>query len=357
MEPMHGLTLGVLGIDHGHIFNMLGNMLKQGCKCDYWWSEGEATTEADFLATFPSLTRVVERQQILENPAIDMILISAVPEDRATLAIEAMRAGKDVMVDKPGCTTLAQLASIKQCVKDTGRIWSVNFSERFEVPAVVKAEELVAAGAIGQVKQTLGVGPHQQGNYQRPPWFYKRQRFGGILCDIGSHQIDQFLFFTGSEDVKISHALVENTTRPEYPEFQDYGELVLTGDCGHGYIRVDWFTPDALGVWGDGRLTILGDEGYIELRKYIDVGRESTGNHLYLANGKNVEHIDCNNVELTYSRRLINDVHERSETACLQQHTFKTMELAITAQMIAEGASTEGAVGKLANPPGANLHG
>lgn len=334
----NGLKLGVLGIDHAHIFNMLGNMLNHGCQCEHWWSAEPTTNDANFADAFPSIARVDDKAKIIEDPDIDMILVSAVPADRASLAIAAMEAGKDVMVDKPGCTSLEQLQAIRDCVKRTGKIWTVNFSERFEVPAVVKAEELVAQGAIGRVIQTMGTGPHQQGLHTRPPWFYKRDRFGGILCDIGSHQIDQFLFFTGSTDVSISHALVENTTKPEHPEFQDFGEVVLNGDKGHGYIRVDWFTPAALPVWGDGRLFLLGELGYIEIRKYIDVARENTGNHLYLANGSNVEHIDCNDVELTYSPRLIADIQHRSETAVTQEHTFRTMELALLAQQHAEAA-------------------
>lgn len=331
-----GLKLAVMGIDHPHIFSMLNNMLAHGCGCEQWWTDGQAFTADDFQASFPDCRKVEDRQRILDDPDVDMVLISAVPEDRAALALEAMRAGKDVMVDKPGCTTLEQLAELRACVASTGRIWSVNFSERFEVPAVVKAEELVAAGAIGTVKQTIGTGPHHQGLNRRPDWFFQRRRFGGILCDIGSHQVDQFLFFTGSTDVSVSHALVENTTRPEHPEFQDFGEMVLTGNRGHGYIRVDWFTPDGLGVWGDGRLTILGDRGYIELRKYIDVGRDPSGNHLYVVNDDKAEHIDCNDVELTYSPRLIADIHDRTETAVSQQHTFRAMELALTAQQLAE---------------------
>ncbi len=331
------LKLGVLGIDHGHIFNMLGNMLKAGCYCDAWWSEGKANTEEQFVQLYPDLQRANDKTGILDDPDIDMILISAIPADRAALAIAAMEAGKDVMVDKPGCTTLEQLAALRECVQRTGRIWTVNFSERFEVPAVVKAEELVAEGTIGNVVQTLGMGPHQQSLHNRPSWFFQRERFGGILCDIGSHQIDQFLFFTGSTDVTLSHALIENTTRPEHPGFQDYGEVVLTGDKGHGYVRVDWFTPDALPVWGDGRLFILGDQGYIELRKYTDLAREDSGNHLYVANGSKVEYLDCSEVELTYSPRLVNDIKNRTETAVSQEHTFRTMELAIKAQMMAEG--------------------
>jgi predicted dehydrogenase len=271
-----------------------------------------------------------------------MILTSAVASERAAIALEAMAHGKDVMADKPGCTTLAQLAELRAAVARTGRIWTVDFSERFEVPAVVKAEELVAAGAIGRVIQTLGLGPHRQRLASRPEWFFRRESYGGILTDIGSHQIDQFLHFTGSTEVEIVHAHVENTTRPEHPGFQDFGEMTLRGDRGHGYIRVDWFTPDALPVWGDGRLFLLGEAGTIELRKYTDIGRGGSGSHLFLVNAARNEHIDCTDVPLTYFRRLVADVVERSETAVAQAHTFRTMEIALRAQMLAEGDSGAG---------------
>ena len=147
---------------------------------------------------------------------------------------------------------------------------SVNFSERFQVPAVAKAEDLVAQGAIGRVVQTVGLGPHKKNLKTRPDWFFERDRYGGILCDIASHQVDQFLWFTGSDDAQIMHAHVENTTMPDAPGFQDFGEVVLKSTHGHGYIRVDWFTPDGLPTWGDGRLFIQGTDGFIELRKYTD---------------------------------------------------------------------------------------
>ena len=317
-----GLNLGVLGIDHAHIFGMLGNMLANGCRCTHWWSEGQPNTHEAFVSQFPNLERVDDRTRILEDASLDMVLISAVPADRAGLAIEAMEAGKDVMVDKPGCTTLEQLQALKDCVARTGRIWTVNFSERFEVPAVAKAEALGASGAIGAVKQTLGIGPHQQGLHKRPGWFFQRERFGGILCDIGSHQIDQFLHFTGSQRVEVSHALVENTTRPEHPEFQDYGEMVLRSDKGHGFVRLDWFTADGLPTWGDGRLFIQGTDGFIELRKYTDIGRPHVTNNLYLVNGEKNELIPCEGGPLPYFPRLVADVADRTETAAPQDHTF-----------------------------------
>jgi len=329
--------LGVLGIDHGHIFGMLSNMIAQGCTCDIYWTDGPAVTEEKFNNVFQDIEKTTDRRRILDDPEVRLVLISAVPADRAALAIEAMEAGKDVMVDKPGCTTLEDLEKIIQVQKATGRIWSVNFSERFEVPAVTRAEELVFGGAIGRVIQTVGLGPHKQNLKTRPDWFFRRERFGGILCDIGSHQIDQFLHFTGSKDAQVVHALVENTTMPDHPGFQDFGEMVLRSDRGHAYVRVDWFTPDGLPTWGDGRLFIQGTEGHIELRKYTDIGRPHKTNSLFLVNGEENSLIDCDAAGLPYFPRLVADVQDRTETAVSQAHTFKTMELAITAQRKAEG--------------------
>ena len=328
--------LGVIGIDHGHIFGMLNNMKSQGCTCDAYWTDGPAVTEEKFGEVFPEIAKVTDRRRVLEDPEVRMILISSVPEDRAGFAIEAMRAGKDVMVDKPGCTTLDQLAEIRKAQAETGRIWSVNFSERFEVPAVTKADELVRGGAIGRVVQTVGLGPHKQNLKTRPSWFFERARYGGILCDIGSHQIDQFLHFTGSDSAEVAHALVENTTLPDHPGFQDFGEMVLRSGKGHAYVRVDWFTPNGLPTWGDGRLFIQGTEGHIELRKYTDIGRRHVTNSLFLVNGEENTRMDCDDAGLPYFPRLVADVQDRTETAVSQAHTFATMELAIRAQMKAE---------------------
>ena len=330
------IRLGVLGIDHGHIFGMLSHMRSHGAMCSKWWTGGEAVTRRKFVEVFGDLEEVTDRRQILDEPGIDMVLISAIPADRAALAIEAMEAGKDVMVDKPGCTTLDQLAQIRDVQARTGRIWSVNFSERFEVPSVTKAQELVEAGAIGRVIQTVNLAPHKQNLKTRPSWYFEREQYGGILTDIGSHQVDQFLHFTGSTDVTIAHALVENSTRPEYPGFQDYGEMTLVGDKGHGYVRLDWFTPDGLPTWGDGRLFLLGTEGTIELRKYTDIGQPHRTNMLYLVNGEENAQIDCADAPLPYFPNLIADVQDRTQTACSQEHTFLTMEIAIKAQAQAE---------------------
>ncbi|MBV6656551.1 MAG: Gfo/Idh/MocA family oxidoreductase [Devosiaceae bacterium] len=333
------LRFAALGIDHRHIYGMAENMQAIGAEFVSWWTNPETSnpvTESGFLKRFADVQQVADKRAILDDPSIDLVLISSVPKDRADLAIEAMQAGKDIMTDKPGCTTLDQLAAVKDCVAETGRIWSIDFSERFEVPAVTKAAELAAEGAIGKVVQTVGLGPHRLNRHLRPDWFFDRQAYGGIITDIGSHQIDQFLFFTGSTDAEITLALVGNYANPDDPGLQDFGEVALRSPTGHGYIRIDWYTPDALPTWGDGRLTILGTEGTIELRKYVDIGGADGTDHLILVNGSRCEKIQCDDAGLPYFQRLANDIRDRTETAMPQAHAFKVMELALKAQELAE---------------------
>ena len=328
-----------IGIDHRHIFGMAANLMAEGAEFGGWWTEGEPEPLEGFVKRFPDVPRVDHWQALLDDPSIDLIVISCIPRDRAAHAIAAMAAGKDVMTDKPGCTTMAQLDAIMAMQAKTGRIWSVDFSERFEVPAVTRAAELVAQGAIGRVVQTVGLGPHRLNRATRPDWFFDRAAYGGILTDIASHQIDQFLFFTGAKDAQITLASVANIAHPDDPGLQDFGEIALSAPEGRGYIRVDWFTPDALPTWGDGRLTILGTEGYIELRKYVDVGGRPGTDHLVLVNGDRCEMIDASDAGLPYFARIIADIRDRTETAMPQEHAFTVMRLALQAQAMAEGCA------------------
>ncbi|WP_319517838.1 Gfo/Idh/MocA family oxidoreductase [uncultured Martelella sp.] len=330
------LKMAALGIEHRHIFGMAGNMIAAGGELVGWWNDGTPETLDSFVERFPAVPRVDDYDKLLSDPEIGLILIADIPAHRAELAIAAMEAGKDVMTDKPGCTTLAQLDEIRAVQARTGRIWSVDFSERFEVSSVTRAAELVAAGAIGKVVHTCGLGPHRLNKPTRPDWFFDRVAYGGIICDIASHQIDQFLYFTGSEDAEVAMASVGNYANPETPGLQDFGELSLRSTKGHGYIRVDWYTPDALPNWGDGRLTILGTEGYIEIRKYIDIANDTGTDHLFLVNGDSYEKIDCSDSGLPFFQRLRHDIDNRTETAMPQRHAFKVMELAIRAQQLAE---------------------
>lgn len=331
------LAFVALGLDHRHIYGMTENMLAQGARCLGYWTHGAPQPLDGFVARFPDLHRFDTLDAALRAGG-ELALISAIPSDRASLAIRAMQSGHDVMTDKPGCTDMAQLAAIKACVAETGRIWSINFSERFEVPCVTLADQLVRDGAIGRVVHTTGLGPHRLNRATRPEWFFDRALYGGILTDIASHQIDQFMHFTGSDAAEITMAHVTNHTNASDPGLQDFGEVSLRSGHASGYIRVDWYTPYALPNWGDGRLTLLGTDGYIELRKYVDVGGRAGTDHLVLVNGTTCKNMDGSGAGLPYFERLVHDIAHRTETAMTQRHCFTVMELALQAQAIAESA-------------------
>lgn len=226
---------------------------------------------------------------------------------------------------------------VKNVVAETGRKYAVNYSERLQVEAAVYAGELVKAGAIGRVVQVIGMGPHRLNPASRPAWFFEKEKYGGILCDIGSHQIEQFLFYTGAEDATIVNAKIANYAHPEYPELDDFGDATLVGDNGaSGYFRVDWFTPDGLRSWGDGRTFLLGTDGYIELRKYLDVARSAEGNHVFWVDkaGEHYEDV-TGKVGFPYFGQLILDCLNRTENAMTQAHAFKAAELCVKAQLLA----------------------
>ncbi len=332
---MSALRFAVIGINHDHIYGQVNVMLRAGAEFVAFHAI-EDDLASEFSARFPQAARVADRAKILEDPSIALILSAAIPADRAEIAIEAMRHGKDVMLDKPGMTTFEQLAAVRAVQAETGRILSILYSEHFETASTVKAGQLVQAGAIGEVIHTTGLGPHRLRKPHRPGWFFERARYGGILTDIASHQCEQFLFFTGSLEVEVLSATVANRTNGDTPGLQDYGDIHLCTPKATGYIRVDWFTPDGLSTWGDGRLFIVGTEGTIELRKYLDIAGRPGADHLFLTDRNGMQHIDCSGVELPYGRQLVADIRDRTETAMGQEHCFKAMELALKAQRAAE---------------------
>jgi predicted dehydrogenase len=325
------LKFGVVGINHGHIYSMAQAVINGGGEIISFYAL-EDNLAADFSKRHPTAKRVKEAKEVFENKDISLILSSAIPVDRAEIAINAMSNGKHVLVDKPGIISLKQLNAVKAAQKKYNKIFSVCYSERFENKATERASQLVKEGAIGKVIQTLGTGPHRMSTASRPEWFFDKKYFGGIITDIASHQFDQFLHFTGSKDAKILASQVGNVANQKYPNFEDFGDAMLKGDGGSGYIRVDWFTPDGLKTWGDGRLTVLGTDGYMEIRKNIDITKKDTGSHLYLVTQKETVYIDCSQQALPFGPRLVDDILNGTETAMTQEHCFKAMELAIKAQ-------------------------
>ncbi|MCL7745724.1 Gfo/Idh/MocA family protein [Halalkalibacter alkaliphilus] len=322
-----------IGLDHGHIYGMCNGLLEAGGELVAVYDPDEKKVDG-FKEKYPEVMIAVSEDEILQDPTIHLVASANIPVDRCRLGLKVLDHGKHYFADKPAFTTKEQVEKARQKTAETGLKWGIYYSERLHVESAIFAGQLIEEGAIGRVIQVIGTGPHRARANARPDWFFDPKYYGGILCDIGSHQIEQFLHFSGANDAKVLHSKVANYHFKQYPKFEDYGDATLVADNGATfYFRVDWFTPDGLGTWGDGRVIILGTEGYIEVRKYIDIGRDSSGDHLYLVNQEGEKHFECNGkVGCPFFGEFILDCLNGTEHAMTQEHAFKAAELCIDAQ-------------------------
>jgi predicted dehydrogenase len=359
-----GIRFAAIGLNHYHVYGQADALLAAGAELVWFWGD-KAELRQEFGRKYPQAKVARSAAEILEDENVQLVVGAAIPDQRAGLGIQVMQHGKHYLCAKPGFTDLAQLAEARRVQAESGRKYLVYFGERFGNPATVKAGELVQAGAIGRVVQTVGFGPHRLlGHVPRPDWTFQKRRHGGILNDLASHQIDQFLYFTGSETAEVAAAYVANVAHPQYPELEDFGELMLRsqkrgltaesaegaekirgrGEEATGYIRVDWLTPAGMPTWGDVRLFLTGTEGMIEIRKNVDLMGRPGGNHLFLVDKEGVHYVDCQGEPLPFGRQLTKDIEEGTETAVSQAHCFVVSELALRGQLQAGRQKPEGDV-------------
>ena len=330
-------TFAAVGLDHAHIGGMTNGLLEAGGTLKYIY-DPDVEKMNRYSKLYPQAKLARCEEEVLSDPEVKLVAGACVTSERCALGLRVMDAGKDYFTDKAPLTTLEQLELAKKKVQETGKKYAVYYSERIHVEDAVFAGELIAQGAIGKVIQTIGMGPHRLSAASRPEWFFQKEKYGGILCDIGSHQIEQFLYYTGAKDATVVRSQIANYNHPQYPELDDFGDCMLVADNGaSGYFRVDWFTPDGLSNWGDGRTFILGTEGYIELRKYLNIGVEAEGGKIFMANKKEEVCLDIRGkVGYPFFGQLILDCLNRTETAMTQEHAFKAAELCVKAQLRSE---------------------
>jgi predicted dehydrogenase len=327
------IQFAAVGMAHPHIHNQIAALTDVGAQLVWAW-DGDPAVLAAFCAQYPTARAARGIAEILDDPDIALVVSALQPDERAALGIHVMGAGKDYSCAKPAFTSSEQLAAARAVQAETGRLYAIHFSERFDSRATQYAAQIVRAGGIGRVVNVIGMGPHRfLGQTPRPAWASDARRHGGILNDLASHQIDQFIHFTDSAHIEIVGAHVGNLAHPQFPHFQDVGDLHLRGDMGAtGYIRVDWLTARGVPTWGDVRLFVAGTEGSIEIRKNVDLMGRAGGDHLFIADHDGARYIDCSSIQLTYGAALIHDVLQRTQTAMRQDRWFQVSELALAAQ-------------------------
>lgn len=329
--------VGIIGLDHGHMYGMSNGLVEAGATLAMVY-DSDPEKVAAYCARYEGVKAARCREEILEQEQIKMIMSAAIPSQRCEIGILAMEHGKDYFADKPPLLTMKQLEQAKEAVVRTGKKYAVYYSERRHVEVAVYAQKLLQERAIGDIISISGFGPHRASLSTRPDWFFDKEQYGGILVDIGCHQIEQMLVYAGASDAKIEKSRIANFKHKDYTGFEDFGDMMLTCDNGVAtYARLDWFTPDGMGAWGDGRTFITGTDGCMELRKYIDVANDGEGDHLYLVNHEGERHIKAaGKAGFPFFGRLIRDCLDRTAHAYDQAIEFKAIELAIQAEEMAQ---------------------
>jgi predicted dehydrogenase len=320
-------------LDHSHINGQCRGLIQAGGTLRYVY-DPDPVKVAAFVERYPQAKPVDSLETILDDREIQLVASAAIPSDRGPLGCRVMEAGKDYFTDKGPFTNLEQLEQARETVARTGRKYAIYYCERLHSESALAAGYLIQAGAIGRVIQMIGLGPHRLNASSRPAWFFEFAKYGGIICDIGSHQIEQFLFYANAKNATVTEAVVANYQSPAYPELEDYGHANLVADNGATcHVRLDWLVPEALRGGGDSRTLLMGTTGFIELRKSVDIARDSNGNHLYLVNGDGEQHIRfTGELGFPYFGDLILDCLNRTENAMTQEHAFTAAELCLKAQ-------------------------
>jgi predicted dehydrogenase len=330
IEERSMARFAAIGLDHRHVYDMTEGLLTAGAECVGYNSDTTDTRVLEgFRKRFPHVPEATP-ERLLDDRSIDFIVLSSVPRDRAALAIEAMRRGKDVMSDKPGVTTLEQLDAVQRVVRETGRLWSICVG-RVASPSIQEAVRVVRSGELGRLVQVVSLAPHRLNRALRPSWFFDRPAYGGIVNDIGVHSIDQFLALADVAEAEVESCTI-GAFGTEPDGFEDFAEMVLRTPSVRGYCRVDWFTPDGLPTWGDGRLFLVGTEGTLELRKNLDIEGRAGTNHMFVAGRDRTRHVDCSGLPVTYFRDFIDAVRTRDFAALPQDQVFTVCRMALMAQ-------------------------
>jgi predicted dehydrogenase len=330
------MRFAVIGLSHVHIVAMTHALLNvPGVSCG-----GFAPEETPIAKGFAGLYRDLphrSRDELLGDPSIDLILCADVYGHRASVLLAALEAGKHVFVDKPAVTTLDELEAVERAVKVSGKLVFVYFGERLGNPLCVKARQLLSEGRIGRPVNFIGLGPHKLSIEHRPPWMFDPRLYGGILNDIAVHQVELFCWLTRQKIVGF-RSRVGNFATPQYPAFEDFGDVSFEGDGGTaGYARVDWLSPDALPTWGDIRQFLVGTEGTMEIRSTINLGSQDPKPVLLLTTRSGApEQIGVSDVDTAWAPQLVADIRDGVNRLTPHEETFAALRTVLLMQQRAE---------------------
>lgn len=166
----------------------------------------DAARAADLAKLAPSASAVTDYKAVLADARVTAVIVATLNASLAPITLAAVRAGKHVLVEKPGALNAAQLRTIRDEARKTGARVRLGYNHRYH-PALLKARELVDSGALGPLmfmRARYGHGGRR--GYDREWRADPKLSGGGELIDQGVHLIDLAGWFMGDFNKIEGHA-------------------------------------------------------------------------------------------------------------------------------------------------------
>ena len=161
-------------------------------------------------------------QKLLQDEQLDLVHICTPNNSHAEISIAALKAGKDVMCEKPMALNYKEAQKMYQTAEKTGRKLSVSYQNRFKAENQL-FKEIVESGKLGKIYYAKSLAVRRRGV---PTWGYfldKEIQGGGPLIDIGTHSLDLTLWLLDNYQPKVVLASVFNEMAGESSEANYFG--------------------------------------------------------------------------------------------------------------------------------------
>ncbi len=245
--------LGIIGFGGmaGHHFNQLS---KGNTKVEI---KGVYDINSDRLkvAEEKGLVAYSTKEELLNDPEIDIVLIATTNEVHAELSIEAMKCGKHVICEKPVTPTAAELEEIMRAAEKYGKVFTIDQNRRTNYDFLLM-RRTVESGIIGK---PYVIESRVEGSRGMPKgWRTIKSLGGGMLLDWGVHLIDQIMHMYANVKVKSVYCTKNSI---QYPDVDDNFRLVMILENGVE-ARIEVATNNYI---THPRWYVLGDTGTLQI--------------------------------------------------------------------------------------------
>lgn len=284
---------------------VLNEYAEVGAVCD------TVQERADELAKQFNATAYTDYKKLIADPSLDAVIVCATNTTHAAMTIEALKAGKHVMCEKPMAVSLEEAQAMIDTSEKTGKMLFIAQNQRL-APAHVKAKQILKSGMLGKVITFRSIFGHPGCEFwaidKKKTWFFNKAVTGfGCLGDLGIHKIDQLRWMMEDEFTEV-YASVETLNKRNAEgaliDVEDNAIMLLKTQTGAtGTITVSWTYEyeDCSTVFycENGVMTIYGDPDYqIVIRRndnssdFYKVG-EIPNNIVQVKSGIIDEFVDC----------------------------------------------------------------